>query len=100
MIRNATIKDVNIRRKIASNHHRKEKLLLLYIILAASPLASRGFAPRDDKKKCKAKFVKKKKMRRTKEIFYKGPRISPKIKKIKIEGGFFCFWGVGGVPPP
>ena len=56
-----------------------------YEILAASPLASRGFAPKGDQKKFLAKFV-------------KGPRkSSAKRKKL---GGFFVFWGVGGVPPP
>ena len=62
----------------------------LYYRLAASPLASRGFAPRDDKKNLG-------------EI-RKGPRKSPpkkkKKEKKKKRGGFFFFWGVGGVPPP
>ena len=59
-------------------------------ILAASPLASRGFTPRGDKK-IKLKFVKVSRKspakKRTKEIFCN-------------LGDFFVFGGVGGVPPP
>ena len=99
----------------------RQKPLLLYIKLAASPLASRGFAPRDDNKKIQ------KKIRRTKEIFYKrnflqkksstkeffykriflqknsstkeefDKRILLKKKKKKRGGSFFFFGGGGGV---
>ena len=60
------------------------KNLLLYTIQAASPLASRGFAPIGDQKFFLLKFV-------------KGPR---KSSAKKNWGDFFVLGGVGGVPPP
>ena len=71
--------------------------------LAASPLASRGFAPRGDKKKLGE--IRK----RTKEIFCikKGPRKSSAKKRTKEtfckkNGGVFFvfFFGAGDVLPP
>ena len=75
-------------------------------ILVASPLASRGFAPRGDKKnkgeirKRTREIFSKKKKKRTKDISYKnkGRRISPtKKKKKKMGEGIFLFLGGLGV---
>ena len=59
----------------------------IYIQLAASPLASRGFAPRGDLKKNKAKFV-------------KGPEKSSANSFFFKWRFFFGFWGVWGCPTP
>ena len=64
-------------------------------LLPASPLVSRGFSPRGNKKKNLAKYVKGPRKsfpkKKTKEIPY---------KKKKMGGGFFVSGGVWVVPPP
>ena len=62
-------------------------------ILAASPLASRGFAQRGDKKN--QGEIRK----RTKEISCKR-KDQGNLLQNKNGGDFFVFWGVGSIPPP
>ena len=54
----------------------RRMLILNYVVLAATPLAPNGFAPRGDKKKIKAKFVKGPRKSSTTKKTKKGPRKS------------------------
>ena len=81
------------------------KFLCCYLSrLAASPLASRGFAPRNDQKNFFAEICKKDlgnllHKKKTKEIFCKKKDQGNLLQK-KNGGGFFYFLGGWGVPPP